>query len=66
MLKGKSREEIAAALADPDDPIAKAVNGSANILTAAICEATDGQPAEVCTAPGVTAAAVALPKESIP
>ena len=46
VLQGKSRAEIAAALADPDDPIAKAVNGSANILTAAICEATDGQPAD--------------------
>ena len=66
VLDGKSREEIAAALADPDDPIAKAVNGSANILTAAICEASDGQPAAVCTAPGVTAAAAALPKENDP
>ena len=66
MLQGKSRAEIAAALADPDDPIAKAVNGSANILTAAICEATEGQPAAVCTSPGVTAAAAALPKESTP
>ena len=66
VLEGKSRDEIAAALADPDDPIAQAVNGSANILTAAICETTDGQPAAVCTAPGVTAAAAALPKQPTP
>jgi hypothetical protein len=65
-LQGKSRAEIADALADPDDPIAKAVNGSANILTAAICEVTEGQPTEVCTAPGVTAAAAALPKQPTP
>ena len=66
VLQGKSRAEIAAALADPDDPISKAVNGSANILTAAICEATGGQPAAVCTSPGVTTAAAALPKEPTP
>ena len=66
VLQGKSRAEIAAALADPDDPISKAVNGSANILTAAICEATGGQPTAVCTSPGVTAAAAALPKEPTP
>jgi hypothetical protein len=60
LLAGKTRAQIAAALADPTDPIAKAVDGSANVLTAAICEATGGQPATVCTAPGVTSAAAAL------
>jgi hypothetical protein len=60
VLEGKSRAEIAAALHDPTSPVAKAVNGSANVLTAAICEATGGQPADVCTSTGVTTAADAL------
>jgi hypothetical protein len=60
VLAGLSRAEIAAALDDPSDPVAKAVGGSANVLTAVLCEATGGQPADVCTAPGVTAAADAV------
>jgi hypothetical protein len=62
LLAGKTRAQIAAALADPTDPIAKAIDGSANVLTAALCEATGGQPAAVCTAPGVTSAATQLAK----
>jgi hypothetical protein len=60
LLAGKSRAQIAAALSDPSDPIAKAVDGSANVLTAAICAATGQQPAAVCSSDGVTAAATAL------
>jgi thiol-disulfide isomerase/thioredoxin len=60
VLAGMSRAEIAAALDDPKDPVAKAVGGTANVLTAVLCEATGGQPSEVCTAPGVTAAAEAV------
>lgn len=62
VLAGKSRADIAAALADPNSPVAKAVDGSANVLTAAICTTTNNQPATVCSAPGVTAAAAALAK----
>lgn len=60
LLAGRSRAEIAAALHDPTSDIAKAVDGTANVLTATICEATGGQPADVCTSPGVTAAATAV------
>ena len=60
VLEGMSRAQIAAALDDPKDPVAKAVGGTANVLTAVLCEATGGQPSEVCTAPGVTAAAEAV------
>ncbi|MDQ1641578.1 MAG: hypothetical protein QOJ90_929 [Actinomycetota bacterium] len=60
LLAGKSHEQIAAALADPTSPIAKAVDGSANVLTAALCELTGGKPAPVCTAAGVAAAAKVL------
>jgi hypothetical protein len=54
LLAGKSREQIAAALSQPGSPIAKAVDGSANVITAAICDVTKGEPVKVCTAPGVS------------
>ena len=60
VLAGKSHAEIAGALADPTSDIAKGVNGTANVLTAQICKATNQQPANVCTAPGVVAAAATL------
>jgi hypothetical protein len=61
LLKDKSREQIAAALKDPTSDIAKAVDGTANVLTAAICQLTGNQPAAVCSSSGVTAAAKQLP-----
>lgn len=60
LLKGKTHAQIAHALSDPDDPIAKAVLGSANLFTAAICKVTDDQPGDVCTTAGVTQAATQL------
>ena len=60
VLAGKTHEEIAAALKDPKSPIAQAIDGSANLITAAICESTGDKPAEVCTSAGVTAAATQL------
>jgi|HubBroStandDraft_6_1064221.scaffolds.fasta_scaffold183642_3 hypothetical protein len=48
-LSGKSWNQIAAALSDPSSPIAKAVDGSANYTTAAICKLTNNQPASACT-----------------
>ena len=61
VLQGKTWEEIATALSDPSSPIAKQVLAAANVLTAAICDVTGGQPTNVCTAPGVTSAAASLP-----
>jgi hypothetical protein len=55
LLAGKSREQIAAALATPSSPIAKSIDGSANVITAAICDVTKGVPVKVCTARGVGA-----------
>jgi hypothetical protein len=60
LLAGKSHRQIAAALSDPASPIALAVDGSANVITAALCKVTGQQPAEVCSATGVTAAAKTL------
>jgi hypothetical protein len=54
VLKGKTLEEIAAALSNPSDPIARAIDGSANILTAALCSITGDQPGAVCTSPTIT------------
>jgi hypothetical protein len=60
VLQGKTRAQIAAALSDPGSPIAKAVVGTADVITAAICRTTGDQPAGVCTSAGVTAAAKVL------
>jgi hypothetical protein len=60
VLQGKTQTQIAAALSDPNSAIAKAVDGTANLITAAICQITNGQPATVCQSPGVTTATAAL------
>jgi hypothetical protein len=62
LLAGKSREQIAAALSKPGNPIAKSVGGSANVITAAICDVTKGEPVTVCTSRGVTASFAAFGK----
>jgi hypothetical protein len=56
VLKGKTHEEIATAMGDPTTDIAKAVDGTANIITAALCTLTKDAPATVCASPGVKAA----------
>ena len=55
LLAGLSVNQIAAALSDPTSAVAKAIDGSANVITAAICATTGQQPAAVCTSPGVVA-----------
>lgn len=63
VLQGLSHEKIAADLSDPSSPVAKAILGGANELTAAICNVLSDQknaPADVCSAPGVQAAGAAL------
>jgi len=53
VLQGLSWQQIAAQLADPTTHVAQSVDGSANLLTAAICEITNGQPSTVCTSHAV-------------
>jgi Domain of unknown function (DUF929) len=60
VLQGKTHAQIAAALHDPNSPIAKAVDGAANLITAAICKTTNSVPAAVCRSAGVQTAAAAL------
>jgi serine/threonine protein kinase len=50
VLAGLSWSTIAADLGNPNSPVAKAVDGTANYLTAAICSMTGNQPAAACTA----------------
>jgi hypothetical protein len=56
ILQGKSWSQISSALSDPSSPIAKGVDGTANMITAAICKITGDQPANVCTSKAVTSA----------
>ena len=56
VLAGKTQEQIAQALSQPSSAIAKAVDGGANAITAAICKVTDNRPASVCASSGVTSA----------
>jgi hypothetical protein len=59
---GPGRLAIARAIHDPSSAVGKAISANlfiaqANYITAAICAADGGQPASVCSTPGVTAAA---------
>jgi Domain of unknown function (DUF929) len=57
VLKGLTWSQIAADLHNPSSPVAQGALGAANLITAAICKTTNGQPGNVCTAPAVTQAA---------
>ena len=55
LLAGKSASDIASVLKDPTNPIAQAIDGSANAFTNILCQLTGGQPGNVCSSPAVTA-----------
>jgi hypothetical protein len=55
-LANLSWAQVAAAMHDPTSTVAKDIDGAANIISAAICKLTHGQPRSVCTSAGVTAA----------
>ena len=48
LLAGKSADQVAVALSTPSDPIAQAVDGTANAFTTLLCGLTGDQPAAVC------------------
>jgi hypothetical protein len=52
--------QVAAAMRDPASPVAKDIDGAANMITAAICTLTHGQPRNVCASAGVAAAGRSL------
>jgi hypothetical protein len=49
VLQGKTWAQVTAALKDPSSPIAKGADGTANMITAAICKLTGNKPATACT-----------------
>jgi hypothetical protein len=55
VLQGKSLRQIAGALSNPHSAIAQGIDGTANTLTAAICQLTGGQPRPVCSSSGTKA-----------
>src|SRR5579875_2639580 len=63
-LSGLTWNDIAGDVQNPDTKIAKDILGTANYLTAAICVATNNQPASVCTTTPVTQIEPTLPKAS--
>jgi len=53
LLQGKSADQIASGLSDPNNAATKGIIGTANAITAAICKLTDGQPGNVCTSAAI-------------
>jgi thiol-disulfide isomerase/thioredoxin len=55
VLSGMSWQAIADSLAQPDSAQSKAILGSANLITAAVCRLTADQPATVCSSASIQA-----------
>jgi uncharacterized protein DUF929 len=55
VLSGMSWQAVADALAQPNSAQAKAILGSANLITAAVCKLTGDQPATVCSSTSIQA-----------
>jgi hypothetical protein len=60
VLQGLSREQIAAQLSEPSSPVAQAIDGTANDITAAICNVTGNQPSSVSNSSTIAAIAKTL------
>lgn len=58
-LAHRSWSQIAGSLAQARNPIARRIDGLANLFTAAICKVTRGHPARVCRSRGVVTAGAA-------
>jgi Domain of unknown function (DUF929) len=59
-LANLSWAQVASAMRNPSSSVGKDIDGAANMITAAICKLAHGQPRDVCTSPGVTAASTSL------
>ena len=55
VLGGKSMTQIATDLSNPTSDVAKGVGGTANAMTAVICQLTKNQPSAVCSSQAVAA-----------
>jgi hypothetical protein len=59
-LAGSTQQQIVQNLSDPSNAATQQIIGSANVLTAALCEQTGNQPAAVCGSAGAKAGATVL------
>ncbi len=59
-LAGLTWAQVGAALRNPASTAGRDIDGAANMITAAICRLTHGQPGGVCSSAGVTAASAHL------
>jgi hypothetical protein len=66
LLANQSWESIAANVAKGNTDQARAIIGSANVLTAAICAATSDSPASVCKQPSIQQIEATLAKSPAP
>lgn len=64
LLKGMSAQTVADNLQNSSAASTQAIIGASNVMTAAICKETNGQPGSVCQSPGVQAASAQLPATS--
>jgi hypothetical protein len=62
VLSGMDWQQIAAKLSDPSTTQAQGILGSANLISATVCQLTNQQPAAVCGSAGVQKAAAQLGK----
>jgi thiol-disulfide isomerase/thioredoxin len=53
VLQGLTRSQIADQLNDPKSPVAQAIDGTANQITAALCTVTGNQPSSVSSSPTI-------------
>ena len=53
VLQGLSAAQIADQLNDPKSPVAQAIDGTANQITAALCRVTGNQPSSVSSSPAI-------------
>ncbi len=60
VLAGLSQAQIAARLANPKSPVAQAIDGTANEITAAITQVTGLQPSSVASSPVIASIARSL------
>ncbi len=60
VLAGMSQGAVAATLKNASSPVTQGIVGTANYLTAAICQMTKQQPSSVCSVSAVTKATKAL------
>jgi thiol-disulfide isomerase/thioredoxin len=60
VLAGLSQAQIAQQLADPSSAVAQAIDGAANVVTAAITQVTGQQPSSVANSPAIASIAKSL------